>query len=157
MSVVSSDPHRKSTDSLSFYFPEVPATIPSHAEYLYHGAGRGARRTVAPADRASRQTGGPLRRQIPNHRLHTEQLSEFRTSTGGSSNPVQIAFPRSPHSHRLGCLQCRTRRIHRIDSPTTEDQRRMVPRHLRRGVPEFVSARYRPARVRTDSRRRSHL
>src|SRR5262250_1380582 len=29
MSVVSSDPHRKSTDSLSFYLLEVPATIPA--------------------------------------------------------------------------------------------------------------------------------
>ena len=57
----------------------------------HHSGGR-SRFTPASIDGRTRQTGRALRRAIPHHRLHAQQLPAFRTSPHPRAHAVQVAF-----------------------------------------------------------------
>ena len=96
----------------------------------------GAGERLYPADQGARQAGGLLRRSLPDHRLHPQQLHQLRAAAHLHRHPVQVAVAQPPHpdglEHRVGGAG----RVHRDPAAAEAGRRALVPRHRRRRLPE---------------------
>ncbi len=117
--------------------------------------GRGTR--LQAAHRVARQAFGVLRGQVPHHRLHALQLHQLRHPARGCLHAVQGPQPHPPHPARLEFPRLALRRVRGSAAGPAAHQRRLVPGHGRRGVPEHRHPAAPGAQARDGVRGRSHL
>ena len=96
----------------------------------------GAGERLYPADEGPRQAGRLLRRPVPHHRLHAQQLHQLRAAPHLHRHAVQVAVAQPPHPHGLERRLGGARRVHRDPAAAEARRRALVPGHGRRGLPE---------------------
>ena len=94
------------------------------------------RRATVPPDEGAGEAGGLLRRTLPNHRLHAEQLHQFRAAAHLHRDAVQVALPEPAHPDGMERGVGGARGVHRNPAAAEAGRRTLVSRHRRRGVPE---------------------
>ena len=101
-----------------------------------HRPRRRRRRAALPADEGARQAGRLLRRAVPHHRFHAQQLHQLRAAPDLHRHAVQVALAQPPHPHGLERRVRGARRVHRDPAAAEARRRALVPGHGRRGLPE---------------------
>ena len=130
--------------------------------YAHPRVGHRARRRqgnpALSADQGARQAGGPVRRQVPDHRFRPEQLHQLGHLLDLRAHAVQQPVAAAAPERRLAVRRAAEDPVHHpgagADALAGRD---LVPGHGRRDLPEHQPDRAgRPARG-GDLRRRSHL
>ena len=99
---------------------------PPHAgRHARHHSRRRSGRAAVSADEGSCQAGRVLRRTVPDHRFHPEQLCELGVPPHLHRHAVQVALTLAAHPHGLEGVRRGARRIHR-DSSAAEARRRAL-------------------------------
>ncbi len=119
--------------------------------------GRGARDSPGAFDPRSGQAGGPLRRDLQDHRLHPVQLYQFRPPEDPRADAVQGRQPEPAHQPGLEFPHPRARRVHRGDPAAAADRRHVVPGDRGRHLPERLHDREGGAPRHADPGGRPHL
>ena len=119
------------------------------------------RRGRAPVDpvAGARQAGRPVRRQVPDHRLHAVELRQLGHRRRRRPDPVQPALAQRPHRPRPA-VGPRPQPRRRQAAPAVHrprPRRRVVPRHGRRGAAQPQRHRARRRGHGRRPRRRPHL
>ena len=117
--------------------------------------GRGTRLEPLTRDRAKPAV--PVRRDLPDHRLHPLQLHQLRPPQDPRPDPVQGRQPQPAHRPGLEVPHPRARRVHRGDPAAAADRRALVPGDGRRDLPERLHDREGRAPRHADPGRRPHL
>ena len=116
-----------------------------------HRPRRRCGRAPVPADQGPRQAGRLLRRALPHHRLHPEQLHQLGPAAHLHRHPVQVAVAQPAHPHGLEHRLGGARRVHRDPAAAEARRRALVSGHRRRGLPEPLLDHPRELRVTSSS------
>ncbi len=153
------DRHRRNNEKCNVTAAALPASAARSGFAdpldLRFCAGRRPRHAADAAYRLALQTGRPLWRQVPHHRLHLVQLRQFRHPAHRRCNPVwaqslirhqRLEFSRRPFPG-----------VRRHPAGAAAGRRKLVPRHRRCGVPEPRRAAPQFAALRPDPLGRPYL
>ena len=94
----------------------------------------GAGERLYPADQRTGETGRLLRRAVPDHRLHAQQLHQLGAAAHLHRHAVQVALAQPPHPDGLERRVGGAGRVHRDPAAAEAGRRALVSRHRRRGV-----------------------
>ena len=108
----------------------------SSGRHPRHPARRRRRRAPLPADQGTRQAGRLLRRALPDHRFHAQQLHQLGPAPHLHRHAVQVAVAQPAHPDGLERGLGRAGRVHRDPAAAEARRRALVSRHRRRGLPE---------------------
>jgi hypothetical protein len=134
-----------------------PLRQPADAGNVRPGARRRQRQPAGSPHRLARETGGAVRRQVPDHRLHAVELRQLGHTAHRHRDPVQIAQPHPPRPARLELPGRPVRRVHPAPPGPAADRGKLVRGHRRCRVPELGRAAPACAAFRPRARRRSRV
>ena len=130
--------------------PSEPQASPGHRPRRRRGE------TADAAHGRPGQAGGPVRRDLPPHRLRALQRGQQRLPARRGAHAVQVALPRPSRHHHLADVGP-ARQLRRPGAGPAARRQALVSRQRRRDLPVSEPDPRRPARHRRRGRRRPRL